>query len=80
MPFAARAATFACIVLVAVNAFVPVARVSNVPAASRSALSMAPVDVASVADASALVSQLPTQLVSLEVTTPAFLAVRRSAS
>mmetsp|Transcript_6361 Transcript_6361/g.19305 ORF Transcript_6361/g.19305 Transcript_6361/m.19305 type:complete len:104 (-) Transcript_6361:323-634(-) len=74
---ATRVATFACMVLVAVNAFAPAPRVSTGRAvASQSALSMTPVDVAPVVEASnAVMSQLPTQLVSLEVTTAAFLAV-----
>mmetsp|Transcript_2116 Transcript_2116/g.8189 ORF Transcript_2116/g.8189 Transcript_2116/m.8189 type:complete len:104 (+) Transcript_2116:195-506(+) len=72
----ARVAALACFVVVSVTAFVPMTHTPLATrAASRSApvASMTPVDVAPAA--MDLVSTLPTQLVSLEVTTAAFLAV-----
>jgi len=72
--FAARAATLACMLVVAVNAFAPMpaTRLAS-RAASTTVVNVSPVELAQGVEA---VSQLPTQLVSLEVTTAAFLAVR----
>mmetsp|Transcript_19952 Transcript_19952/g.61727 ORF Transcript_19952/g.61727 Transcript_19952/m.61727 type:complete len:103 (+) Transcript_19952:82-390(+) len=70
--FAARAATLACMLVVAVNAFAPLAPATHVKSRSATVVNVSPVELAQGAE---LVSQLPTQLVSLEVTTAAFLAV-----
>lgn len=77
MTLSARVVAVACL-FVAVSAFAPAPRVTGCRAVKTSSpLSMSPVELASVTEASTVLSQLPTQLVSLEVTTAAFLAVRR---
>mmetsp|Transcript_7069 Transcript_7069/g.23203 ORF Transcript_7069/g.23203 Transcript_7069/m.23203 type:complete len:188 (+) Transcript_7069:117-680(+) len=76
MSLGARVATLACL-FVAINAFVaPPQKFPGRAMSSATQHQMSPVDVAMAADSLSVVSQLPTQLVSLEVTTAAFLAVR----
>uniref|UniRef100_A0A7S1TR89 Photosystem II reaction center protein M n=1 Tax=Phaeomonas parva TaxID=124430 RepID=A0A7S1TR89_9STRA len=75
MSLGARVATLACL-FVAINAFVaPPQKFPGRAMSSATQHQMSPVDVAMAADSLSVVSQLPTQLVSLEVTTAAFLAV-----
>ncbi|KAJ8607749.1 hypothetical protein CTAYLR_008617 [Chrysophaeum taylorii] len=75
MSFSPRVASFACLALVAVNAFAPPAHLMSAASRSAPVTSMAPLDAAPAVEAVSTLSQLPTQLVSLEVTTAAFLAV-----
>ena len=73
--FTARVVSVFFLLLAAVNAFAPMPSTTSTNAIRRSSpiVSMTPIDAAPAA--LDLVSQLPTQLVSLEVTTAAFLAV-----